>query len=91
MATSKQISGALSQLRSEALKQAQQEIKKVAATIVENQRGIRVAQEKADAVITEHNKSIEIAEAKAAEIVATFEADWGPWDNKLVEVTNGAN
>ena len=78
----KQINGALSQLRSAAQKAAPEEIKKVAATIVENQKGIRLANAKVATVVAEHEKNIATANEKAAAIVAEFEADWGTWDSK---------
>lgn len=80
--SNKQINGAISQLRAAAQKAASEEIKKVAATIVENQKGIRLANAKVATVVAEHEKNITTAQEKAAAIISEFEADWGTWDTK---------
>lgn len=88
MSTEKLLSGAISQLRTAAQKAATEEIKKIAAVIIENQKGIRLAEQKAETIKQEHQKNIEAAQAKADQIIAEFEADWGPWDSKPEAVVN---
>lgn len=82
MAELKQIDGALTQIRQAAQKASQEEIKKIAQKMVEHNKGKRLAAAKLQATITEHDVAIAKLEEDAAQVVADFEADWGPWDTK---------
>lgn len=82
------LDGVNNSLRQQAQKSATEELKKVAIKINEHNKGIRLAREKVEKEVAEHEKSVLSLHEDAERIVKEFEADWGPWSNK-VEVVKG--